>query len=58
MRNSLVRGFVVVLALTGFAASTVAARPAASHKEVKAGTTSVKPLPLCLPNDPNFCGLD
>jgi hypothetical protein len=55
MKN-IVRAFVVVLALTGAAATTLT--PAASAKnKVTAARTSMLPVPVCDPSDANACGM-
>jgi hypothetical protein len=48
MKN-IVRAFVVVLVLTGAAAS--------SQTKIAVAKTSVMPIPMCAPNDPNACGM-
>ncbi len=53
----IVRAFVVVLALTGAAASTQIAS-ASSQAKVTAAKTSAIPIPMCPWNDPNACGID
>ena len=53
----IVRAFVVVLALTGAAASTQIASASAQTK-VTASKTSAIPVPMCPPDDPNACGID
>jgi len=52
-----VRAFVVVvvLALTGAAASTQITSASAQTKVV-VGKTSAIPTPMCAPDDPNACG--
>jgi len=55
MKN-IVRAFVVVLALTGAAASTQIASASAQTKATVA-KTSAMPVPMCAPDDPNACGL-
>ena len=54
--KQLVRAFVVVLALTGAAASTHIATASAQTK-VSAAKTSAMPIPTCPWNDPNACGI-
>ncbi|HEV2710492.1 MAG TPA: hypothetical protein VGU67_09795 [Edaphobacter sp.] len=54
MKN-IVRAFVVVLALTGAAASTQTS--SASSKTIVAATVSASPTPVCPPNAPNACGM-
>jgi hypothetical protein len=56
MKN-IVRAFVVVLALTGAAASTQIAS-AASQTKVIAAKASAMPTPMCPPDDPAACGID
>ena len=56
MKN-LVRAFVVVLALTGIAASTQIASASAQTK-VSVAKTSAIPVPMCPPDDPDACGID
>ena len=55
MKN-VVRAFVVVLAITGAAASTQIASASAQTK-VTVAKTSAMPVPMCAPDDPNACGL-
>ncbi len=52
-----IRAFVVVLALTGAAASTQISS-ASAHTKVATAKTSAFPIPMCDPNDPNACGID
>jgi hypothetical protein len=54
--KTLIRSFVVVLALTGAAASTQIATASAQTK-VSAAKTSAMPIPTCPLNDPNACGI-
>jgi len=54
MKN-IVRAFVVVLALTGAAASTQIASASAQTK-VTVAKSSAMPTPMCAPDDPNACG--
>jgi hypothetical protein len=56
MKN-IVRAFVVVLALTGAAASTQISSAAAQTK-ITVAKVSALPIPTCPPNDPNACGMD
>ena len=55
MKN-IVRAFVVVLALTGAAASTQISS-ASAKTTVTASKTSAMPIPMCPPNDPNACNI-
>ena len=55
--KSVIRAFVVVLALTGAAASTQIASASASTKVI-ATKTSAMPTPMCPPDDPAACGID
>jgi len=52
-----IRAFVVVLALTGAAASTQIASASAQTK-VSAAKVSAMPIPTCDPSDANACGID
>jgi hypothetical protein len=52
----IVRAFVVVLVLTS-AASTTQTSNAAAKNKVVASRTSMLPVPMCAPNDPNACGM-
>ncbi len=56
MKN-IVRAFVVVLALTGAAASTQITS-ASTLATVSAAKTSAMPVPMCPPDDPDACGID
>jgi hypothetical protein len=52
----IVRIFVVVLALTG-AAATTQISSASTQNKVAANRVSVVPVPTCAPDDPNACGM-
>ena len=52
----IVRAFVVVLVLTGAAATTQTTNASAKNKVV-VSRTSMLPVPTCAPNDPNACGM-
>jgi hypothetical protein len=52
----IVRAFVVVLVLTGAAATTQTSNASAKNKIV-ATRTSMLPVPMCAPNDPHACGM-
>ena len=59
MKN-LVRAFIVVLALTGAAASTQISSASTSKADTMSVTvakTSALPIPRCPPSDPNGCGM-
>jgi hypothetical protein len=51
-----VRAFVIVLVLTGAVATTQTSNASAKNKVV-ASRTSMLPVPMCAPNDPNACGM-
>jgi hypothetical protein len=55
MKN-IVRAFVVVLVLTGVAATGQTSSASAKNK-VTAARTSMLPVPTCPPDDPNGCGM-
>ncbi len=52
----IVRAFVVVLVLTG-AAATTQSSPASTKNKVTVSRTSMLPVPVCAPDDPNACGM-
>jgi hypothetical protein len=52
----IVHAFVVVLVLTGVAATTQTSNASAKNTVV-ASRTSMLPVPTCAPNDPNACGM-
>jgi hypothetical protein len=54
--KTIVRAFVVVLVLTG-AAATTQTSAASTKNRVTASRTSMLPIPTCPPDDPNACGL-
>jgi hypothetical protein len=54
--KTIVRAFVVVLAITGAAASTQIASASAQTK-VTVTKPSAMPIPMCAPDDPNACGM-
>ena len=57
--KSIIRAFVVVLALTGAAASTqIASASASPQTKIVVGKTSAMPIPMCDPNDANACNID
>jgi hypothetical protein len=51
-----IRAFVVVLALTGAVATSQTSSASATNK-VTAARTSMLPVPMCPPDDPNGCGM-
>ncbi|MCU1221941.1 MAG: hypothetical protein JWQ42_34 [Edaphobacter sp.] len=53
--KTIIRAFVLVLAITGAAASTQIASASAQTK-VTVAKTSAMPVPMCAPDDPNACG--
>ena len=55
--KTIVRAFVVVLALTGAAASTRIAS-ASAQTNVTPAKTSAMPVPACPPDDPDACGIN
>jgi hypothetical protein len=58
MKN-VIRAFIVVLAITGAAASTQISSASTSKTMVSAtiAKTSALPIPTCAPDDPNACGM-
>lgn len=55
--KTIVRAFVVALALTGFAASTQTSSASNTSSKVTIAKTSAIPVPSCPPYDPNACGM-
>jgi hypothetical protein len=53
----IVRAFVVVLALTGVAATTQTTSAATKGAKANPSRVSVLLVPSCDPNDPNACGM-
>ncbi len=54
----IVRAFVVVLALTGTAATTLTSSASTSTQpKIAVARTSMLPVPTCAPSDPNACGM-
>jgi hypothetical protein len=51
-----IRTLVVVLALTG-AAATTQTSSASTQNKIIAARTSMIPVPMCAPDDPNACGM-
>jgi hypothetical protein len=54
--KTIVRFFVLALAVIGIAASTQIAS-ASSQSKVTVAKISAMPTPMCAPDDPNACGL-
>ncbi|WP_174243082.1 hypothetical protein [Granulicella sp. L60] len=52
----IVQAFVVVLVLTGVAATSQTSAASTKNK-VTVSRTSMVPVPVCAPNDPNACGM-
>jgi hypothetical protein len=51
-----IRAFVVVLVLSG-AVATTQTSSASTQSKVTAARTSMLPIPMCPPDDPNGCGM-
>jgi hypothetical protein len=51
-----IRTLVVVLALSG-AAATTQTSSASTQNKVTSARTSMLPIPTCPPDDPNACGM-
>jgi hypothetical protein len=52
----IVRTVVAILVLTG-AAATTQTSSASTQNKVTAARTSMLPVPVCAPDDPNACGM-
>jgi hypothetical protein len=50
-----IRAFVVILALTGAAATTQTST--STQNKVTVAKVSMLPVPMCPPDDPNACGM-
>jgi hypothetical protein len=53
----IVRAFVLVLVLTGAAATTQTSSASTKANKVNIARTSMLPVPMCPPSDPNACGM-
>jgi hypothetical protein len=53
----IVRTFVAVLVLTGVAATTQTTAASTKSTKVTVARTSMLPIPMCPPDDPNACGM-
>jgi len=53
----IVRAFVVVLVLTGAAATTQTSSASTKANKVTVARTSMLPVPVCAPDDPHACGM-
>jgi hypothetical protein len=51
-----IRALVVVLVLSG-AVATTQTSSASTQNKVTAARTSMLPIPMCAPDDPNGCGM-
>jgi hypothetical protein len=51
-----IRAFAVVIALTG-AIATTQTSAASTQTKVTVARTSMLPVPMCPPDDPNGCGM-
>jgi hypothetical protein len=62
MKSTLVRSFVLVLAVAGFTATSFSSPKAAPVNGTTASATTPSivgsPTPLCLPSDKTYCGMD
>ena len=54
--QTIIRAFVIVLVLTGAAASTQTS--STSSKTIITAKVSAGPTPVCPPNAPNACGMN
>jgi hypothetical protein len=52
----IVRTVVAILVLTG-AAATTQTSSASTQNKITATRTSMLPVPVCAPDDPNACGM-
>ena len=54
--KTIVRAFVAILVITGAVASTQISS-ASTQNKVTVARTSMLPVPMCAPDDPNACGM-
>jgi hypothetical protein len=54
--KTIVRAFVAVLVITGAVSSTQISS-ASTQNKVTVARTSMLPVPMCAPDDPNACGM-
>ena len=52
-----IRSLVAILVLTGVAATTQTSSAHAATNRVTVSRTSLLPVPICAPDDPNACGI-
>jgi hypothetical protein len=57
METMLIRGFVLMLALTGFGATSVSRNPGIAKTNAPKAMDGITP-PACPWNSPNACGID
>ncbi|HWB33010.1 MAG TPA: hypothetical protein VG714_07555 [Acidobacteriaceae bacterium] len=55
--KTIVRSFVIVLALTGAVATTATTSSASAKTTIAASKTSAMPVPTCPLNSPTGCGI-
>ena len=53
----IVRAFVVVLVLTGAAATSQTSSTSIKTNKTNVARVSMLPIPVCAPDDPNACGM-
>jgi hypothetical protein len=55
--KQIIRAFVAVIVLTGAVATTQTSFATTTQNKVTATRTSMLPVPMCAPDDPNACGI-
>jgi hypothetical protein len=58
MKNTIIRSFVLTLAITGFGAATIASHARTTTKAALTPLQSSGGQTLCAPKEPGHCGLD
>lgn len=58
MKNLVIRAFVLTLALSGVAATSVSKASTPAKAKLAMMTEPGSPAPVCAPSDPSHCGMD
>ena len=58
MASTFIRAFALMLALTGFSATTYSGNAGGAQTMDDGGPVTSSPIPVCAPSDPSHCGMD
>ncbi len=58
MESTFIRGFVLLMALTGFGATTISSHAPKANGKIGVHANEIVPIPMCPFHDPNGCGID